>query len=148
MTIRKMDASTRAPVGDDGIFASTHNPARTLRRRSSRLSKWLQELRDQSSSAQQQVIYNRSTEVVETVETVETQSNPYMAYPHLNFAAGRTSIDDDVSSMYDYVVVNDDDMHDYTPEEPTQEKVRHLLRVLDYQVASCFKGITCLVSAC
>lgn len=127
MTVRKMGASVGAVVGDDDIFAPSQHLTRTLRRRSSRLSKWLQELRDQSSTDHQSGIFKRSADV----ETIGTECNPYLAYPHLNPAAVRRSMDD-ASSMHDYVVVNDDDVQEYIPpEEPTQVKVRHLLHVLD-----------------
>jgi hypothetical protein len=121
-----MGASIRTVVDDD-IFASTQHPTRTLRRRSSRLSKWLEELRVQSSTVRQPDIPNHPA----NVENVGTECSPYLAYPHLNFATVRRSMDD-ASSMHDYVVVNDDDVQEYTPpEEPTHVKVRHSSRVLD-----------------
>ncbi|OAX42654.1 hypothetical protein K503DRAFT_766535 [Rhizopogon vinicolor AM-OR11-026] len=123
MAVRRMDASLRAVVGDDDVFAPSQHPTRTLRRRSSRLSKWLEELRIQPSTVQQPDIFNSSAGT-ETVG-VGTKCNPYLAYPHLSLAAIRRSMDD-ASSMHDYVVVNDDDVQEYIPpEESTHVKGSH-----------------------
>jgi hypothetical protein len=128
MTLPRMGASIRPVVGDDDIFAPIQHNTRTLRRRSSRLSKWLEEVRIQPSTVKQSNIFNRPA----NGETIGTECNPYLAYPHLNLAAIRRSMDD-ASSMHDYVVVNDDDVQEYIPtDEPTHVKVRHsLLHILD-----------------
>ncbi|KAG2076835.1 hypothetical protein BDR04DRAFT_1067044, partial [Suillus decipiens] len=101
MTIRRISASVRANVGDDDIFTTQHH-TQTLRRRSSRLSKWLEELRVDSPTVQPSDDLNIST----NVEAVGTECNPYLAYPHLSLATVRRSMDD-ATSMYDYVVVDD-----------------------------------------
>ncbi|KAG1757113.1 hypothetical protein EDB19DRAFT_12620 [Suillus lakei] len=117
MTIRRISASVRANVGDDDVFTTQH-PTRTLRRRSSRLSKWLEELRVDSPTIQQ-------PDISADAETVGTECNPYLAYPHLSLATVRRSMDD-ASSMHDYVVVNDGDVQEYIPlEEPVDVKGSH-----------------------
>ncbi|KAG2149540.1 hypothetical protein BD769DRAFT_1344741 [Suillus cothurnatus] len=126
MTVRRISASVRANVGDDDIFTTQHHTG-TLRRRSSRLSKWLEELRFDSPTVQQPGSPNISTDV----ETVGTECNPYLAYPHLSLATVRKSMDDAIS-MHDYVVVDDGDVQEYIPpEESVDVKVRHLWHVLD-----------------
>jgi hypothetical protein len=119
MTVRRINASVRASVGDDDIFTTQH-PIRTLRRRSSRLSKWLEELRVDSPTVQQ-------PDISPDAETsIGTECNPYLAYPHLSLATVRRSMDD-ATSMHDYVVVDDGDVQEYIPsEEPVDIKVRHI----------------------
>lgn len=121
MTVRRISASVRAHAGDDDIF-TTQNHTRTLRRRSSRLSKWLEELRVGSSTVQRLDGTDNST----NTENVGTECNPYLAYPHLSLATVRRSMDD-ATSMHDYVVVDDGDVQEYNPpEEPVDLEVRHL----------------------
>ncbi|KAG2155627.1 hypothetical protein DEU56DRAFT_315856 [Suillus clintonianus] len=118
MTVRRISASVRANVGDDDVFTTQHH-TRTLRRRSSRLSKWLEELQVDSSTVQQ-------PETSADVEAVGTECNPYLAYPHLSLATVRRSMDD-ATSMHDYVVVNDGDVQEYIPpEEPVDVMGSHV----------------------
>jgi hypothetical protein len=121
MTVRRTNASIRANVEDDDIFTTQHH-TRTLRRRSSRLSKWLEELRVDSPTIQRPGSLNISPDA----ETIGTECNPYLAYPHLSLATVRKSMDD-ATSMHDYVVVDDGDVQEYIlPEEPVDTKVRHI----------------------
>lgn len=120
MTVRRLSASVRPNVGDDDIFTTQHH-TRTLRRRSSRLSKWLEELRVDSPTVQQP----RSLHIPTNVETVGTECNPYLAYPHLSLATVRRSMDD-ATSMHDYVVVDDSDVQEHIPpEDPVDVKGSH-----------------------
>ncbi|KAG2156685.1 uncharacterized protein EDB93DRAFT_1079312 [Suillus bovinus] len=119
MTIRRIGPPVRANVGDDDIFMTQHH-TRTLRRRSSRLSKWLEELRVDSPTVQRRDSLNNSTDV----ENVGTECNPYLAYPHLSLATVRGSMDD-ATSMHDYVVVDDGDVQEYIPPEPVDVKGSH-----------------------
>ncbi|KAG1754825.1 uncharacterized protein EDB91DRAFT_1042848 [Suillus paluster] len=117
MTVRRISSSVRPNVGDDDVF-TTQPHTRTLRRRSSRLSKWLEDLRVESPTVQQ-------LDISADTETVGTECNPYLAYPHLSPATVRRSMDD-ARSMHDYVVVNDGDVQEYVPpEEPTDVKGSH-----------------------
>ena len=90
---------------DDDLFSALCSP-RALHRRSSRLSRWLAEL--QSSTA---------TDIPDLshVDPIGTQSNPYLAYPHMSMAALRHSLDD-ADSMHDYVIVDQDVTRDCPPD--------------------------------
>lgn len=104
MTLRRPDASPRATAIVDA----------TLRRRSSRLSRWLLELQTPN-------VLDLSN-----VDPVGTRSNPYLAYPHLSMAALRHGFDDDADSMHDYVVVDEDIALECPPENALYDQVRDL----------------------
>ncbi|KAH7886156.1 hypothetical protein F5I97DRAFT_1808479 [Phlebopus sp. FC_14] len=100
-----MDASARAAVfRHDDPCVPPKNSDKTLRRRSSRLSRWLLELQLQSTPSTQSDPLGLSD-----VHPVGTDCNPYLAYPHMSMAAVRRSLDD-AGSMHDYVVVDDDEV--------------------------------------
>ncbi|KAI9570223.1 hypothetical protein HD554DRAFT_2204045 [Boletus coccyginus] len=103
MTLRRPDASPRATAIVDA----------TLRRRSSRLSRWLLELQTPN-------VLDLSN-----VDPVGTRSNPYLAYPHLSMAALRHSFDDDADSMHDYVVVDEDIALECPPENALYDQPSH-----------------------
>jgi len=107
MTLRRLDASPRATAIVDA----------TLRRRSSRLSRWLLELQTSTSP---------NVLDLSDVDPVGTRSNPYLAYPHLSMAALRRSFDDDADSMHDYVVVDEDIALECPPEDSLYDQVRDL----------------------
>lgn len=111
MTIRRPDASPRAPALVDA----------TLRRRSTRISRWLLELQ---TSTPPDVLD------LSNVDPVGTRSNPYLAYPHLSMAALRRSLDD-ADSMHDYVVVDDDIALECPPEDSLYDQVRNLGLLVD-----------------
>ncbi|KAF9225406.1 hypothetical protein BS17DRAFT_815974 [Gyrodon lividus] len=126
MTARRFDASPRVPfIPDDDPFHPLHHSTHTLRRRSSRLSRWLLELQIQSASSTRSDVLDLSD-----VDPVGTQCNPYLAYPHMSMAAVRRSLDD-AGSMHDYVLVDDDDAQDCPPEEPLHTQVRHVILLPD-----------------
>ena len=112
MTLRRPDASPRAQIPIDA----------TLRRRSSRLSRWLLEL--QTSTPPDLLDLT-------DVDPVGTRSNPYLAYPHLSMAALHRSLDDDADSMHDYVVVDEDIALECPPEDPLFDQVRNLGLLVD-----------------
>ncbi|KAG1828149.1 hypothetical protein EV424DRAFT_1387404 [Suillus variegatus] len=135
MTVRRISASVRAHAGDDDIF-TTQNHTRTLRRRSSRLSKWLEELRVGSSTVQRLDGTDNST----NTENVGTECNPYLAYPHLSLATVRRSMDD-ATSMHDYVVVDDGDVQEYNPpEEPVDLEGPHGQSALGDSAGTCHQS--------
>lgn len=135
MTVRRINASVRANVGDDDIFTTQHH-TRTLRRRSSRLSKWLEELRVDSPTIQRPGSLNISPDA----ETIGTECNPYLAYPHLSLATVRKSMDD-ATSMHDYVVVDDGDVQEYIPpEEPVDIKGSHGQSALADTAGTCYQS--------
>ncbi|KAF8140630.1 hypothetical protein EV363DRAFT_1427019 [Boletus edulis] len=105
MTIRKpANASPRVPIFVDA----------TLRRRSSRLSRWLSELQ---ASAPPDVLQDLAD-----VDPVGTRSNAYLAYPHLK--ALRLNLDDG-DSLYDYVVVDEDIALECPPEDAPHDQPSH-----------------------
>lgn len=106
MTLRKPDASPRVPFLVDA----------TLCRRSSRVSRWLLELQPSTPPDIFDLV---------DVDPVGTQSNPYLAYPHLSMAARRRSFDD-VDSMHDYVVVDDDIALECPPDDALHDRVRNV----------------------
>lgn len=110
MTLRRLDASPRVSTLVDA----------TLRRRSSRLSRWLSELQLSTPS---------DALDLEDVDPVGTRSNPYLAYPHLSLAALRCSFDD-ADSMHDYVVVDEDIALECSPEGSLYDQVRDLAFLL------------------
>lgn len=139
MTIRRISASVRAKIGDDDIFTTQHH-TQTLRPRSSRLSKWLEELRVDSPTVQRSDDLNVST----NMEAVGTECNPYLAYPHLSLATVRRSMDD-ATSMHDYVVVDDGDVQEYIPpEEPVDVKGAHGQSTLADTAGTCQQSTICL----
>lgn len=111
MTVRRPDAFPRVPALVDA----------TLRRRSSRLSRWLSDLQ---TSTLPDVLD------LSDVDPVGTRSNPYLAYPHLSMAALRHSLDD-ADSMHDYVVVDDDIALECPPEGSLCDQVRNLGLLVD-----------------
>lgn len=115
MTLRRPDAfpSTTNPP-DVGLY-STVQPPHMLHRRSSRLSRWILELQ---ASTQPDIVD------LSDVDPVGTQSNPYLAYPHLSMAAVRRSLDD-ADSMHDYVVIDEDIALECPPEDVLCDGVRH-----------------------
>ncbi|KAH7916364.1 hypothetical protein BJ138DRAFT_995653 [Hygrophoropsis aurantiaca] len=115
-----MDASVRAAIAaEDNLSTPAQAPRRTLRRRSSRLSQWLQELQNQSSA--QSTVVDLSGDA----DADNSGCNPYLAYPHLSLAAVRPSFDD-AGSMHSYVVVDDDEMQDYLSSQlTTHAKISH-----------------------
>ncbi|KAG0707524.1 hypothetical protein DFH29DRAFT_796566 [Suillus ampliporus] len=136
MTVRRISASVRANTVDDDVFTTPHH-TRTLRRRSSRLSKWLEELQVDSSTIQQ-------PDTSADAETIGTECNPYLAYPHLSLATVRRSMDE-ASSMHDYVVVDDGDVKEYIlPEELADVKVSHGLSALADTTSSSPRSTICL----
>ncbi|KIL00988.1 hypothetical protein PAXRUDRAFT_820995 [Paxillus rubicundulus Ve08.2h10] len=113
MTARRFDAYPSSPaLPDDEPFPPVHRPTRTLRRRSSRVSRWLLELQSQSTPSSPSDVLDLSD-----VLPVGTQCNPYLAYPHMSMAAVRRSLDD-ADSMHDYVVVDDDLVQECPQEGP------------------------------
>lgn len=129
MTVRRTNAPVRVNIGDDDIFATPHH-TRTLRRRSSRLSKWLEELRVDSPTIRRPDSLNISPDA----ETVGTECNPYLAYPHLSLATVRRSMDD-------YVVVDDGDVQEYIPpEEPVDVKGSHGQSALADTAGTCYQS--------
>ncbi|KAF8559993.1 hypothetical protein OG21DRAFT_14131 [Imleria badia] len=106
MTLRRQDASPRVQIPLDA----------TLRRRSSRLSRWLLEIQTSSTPD----VFDLTD-----VDPVGTQSNPYLAYPHLSMAALRRSLNDDADSMHDYVVVDDDIALECPPEDSLHDQPSH-----------------------
>ena len=110
MTLRRLDASPRVSTLVDA----------TLRRRSSRLSRWLSELQLSTPS---------DALDLEDVDPVGTRSNPYLAYPHLSLAALRCSFDD-ADSMHDYVVIDEDIALECSPEGSLYDQVRDLAFLL------------------
>lgn len=116
MTIRKADASSRVPILVDADLFSTVHPPHTLHHRSSRLSSWLLELQ---TSTTPDVLD------LSNVDPIGTQSNPYLAYPHMSMATLRRSLDD-ADSMHDYVVVDEDIALECPPEVSLYDQVRNL----------------------
>ncbi|KIJ22128.1 hypothetical protein PAXINDRAFT_165395 [Paxillus involutus ATCC 200175] len=118
MTARRLDAYPCSPVlPDDDPLTPAQYPTRTLRRRSSRVSRWLLELQIQSAPSTSSDVLDLSD-----VHPVGTQCNPYLAYPHMSMAAVRRSLDD-ADSMHDYVVLDDDVAQECPQEGPLHTQV-------------------------
>ncbi|EGO05302.1 hypothetical protein SERLA73DRAFT_157878, partial [Serpula lacrymans var. lacrymans S7.3] len=111
-TVRRMDASGLSRVSRDDLFLQVKRSSRTLRRRSSHLSRWLQEQQSHVSPKSSQA--DLDFDISDDVQGVGTECNPYLAYPHLSGAALRNSFDD-AGSMHSYVIL--DESHDYPPVE-------------------------------
>ncbi|KAI6112506.1 hypothetical protein EDD16DRAFT_1168272 [Pisolithus croceorrhizus] len=117
---RRKDASARAEdLVDTDPFASLHLPNPSLRRRSSRLSRWLADLPNRSGLSTPSDIDDLSQ-----VEPVGTRCNPYLAYPHLGtMVHGRTCEDD--ASTHDYVLVDNGEAQSYPADQPVRGKASH-----------------------
>ncbi|KAH0837986.1 hypothetical protein J3R83DRAFT_6223 [Lanmaoa asiatica] len=121
MTVRRADTSPHISALADTDMFSTVQPAHALRRRSSRLSRWLLDLQTSTPS---------DVLDLSDVDPVGTLSNPYLAYPHLSMAAVRRSLDD-TDSMHDYVVVDEDIALECPPEDAPYDQVRNLGLLID-----------------
>lgn len=117
---RRKDASARAEdLIDADPFASLHSPNPSLRRRSSRLSRWLADLPNRSGLSTPSDIDDFSQ-----VDPIGTRCNPYLAYPHLGtMTHGRTCEDD--TSTHDYVLVDNGEAQTYPADQPAQVKASH-----------------------
>ena len=117
MTVRRLDASSSrvTPLLDLDLFSPSHVP-RALHCRSSRLSRWLSELQTPACP---------DALDLSDVDPVGTQSNPYLAYPHMSMAALGRSLDD-VDSMHDYVIIDQDIAQECPPQASVYDQVRYL----------------------
>jgi hypothetical protein len=143
MTARRLDAYPCSPVlPDDDPLTPAQYPTRTLRRRSSRVSRWLLELQIQSAPSTSSDVLDLSD-----VHPVGTQCNPYLAYPHMSMAAVRRSLDD-ADSMHDYVVLDDDVAQECPQEGPLHTQVRHMMLLPDTWPYVPTIGVTRSLGAC
>lgn len=117
---RRKDASARAnDLLDEDPFSSLHLPNSSLRRRSSRLSRWLAELPNQSGLSTPSDIDDLSH-----VDPVGTRCNPYLAYPNLGTTTHARTCEDGAST-HDYILVDSVEAPTCPADQPVQVKASH-----------------------
>ncbi|EIW87069.1 hypothetical protein CONPUDRAFT_161683 [Coniophora puteana RWD-64-598 SS2] len=122
ITIMPEHATTPEPINlmppEDDPFSPQYVPKHTLKRRSSRLSHWLEQLQTQASSPQQ-----GDGEI--TPKPARRTCGPYLAYPHLSHRTALPTFDEDSDGTYDYVLIEDADIEDYPAIEHSDEPISH-----------------------